>query len=246
MCECNRKHTGWKGWLSLPESRPPTPIGPWSDISHVVTEELSRSPVLPRPRISKIMRLPEGIANITELQMVCHHGTHVDAPRHFLNDGPSFEDIPVERLCGQGVVWKMDKAPLDRIEPEDFEKATPAMRPGDIVLVNTGWWRKINTDLYEEHPCLSSAAAQWLVEKRAKMVAVDFSTPDLTSHLRPKNFTFPVHHILLSHGVLVAEHMTNLDILSGKRVEVVFGALNIIDSDGGPARVLAREISAGH
>ncbi|MFA7669784.1 MAG: cyclase family protein [Burkholderiaceae bacterium] len=244
MCDCNRKFTGWKGWLNLPEAETPRPVGPWVDVSHVITEDLSRSPVLPRPRITQIMRLPENVANVTELQMVCHHGTHVDAPRHFLNDGPSFEDIPIDRLSGQGVVWKLDKAPLALIEPEDFENATPALQPGDIVLINTGWWHKINTKEYDDHPCLSDAAAQWLVDRQAKLIAVDFTTPDLTAHLRPKNFAYPVHHILLSHGVLVAEHMTNLDSLSGKRVEVVFGALNILDSDGGPARVLAREIAA--
>ncbi len=244
MCDCNAKHTGWKGWLDMPEPQLPKPVGQWVDISHIVTETLSRSPVLPQPRISKIMQLPGDIANVTEIQMVCHHGTHVDAPRHFLNDGPSFQDIPLDRLCGNGVVWKLDKEPLALIQPEDFDNARPHVQAGDIVLLNTGWWKHINTEHYEEHPCLSPAAAQWLVDNRVKLIGVDFSTPDLTSHLRPAGFDFPVHHILLSRGVLVAEHLTNLDSLSGKRVEIVFGALNVNDSDGGPARVVAREIES--
>ncbi len=242
MCDCNQRHFGWKGWLSLPEAEVPAPVGPWVDISHVITESLSRSPAFPQPKISHIMHLPEDIANVTEIHMVCHHGTHVDAPRHFLNDGPAFHEIPVERLCGPGVIWDIPKEPLALITPEDLENATPAIRPGDIVIINTGWWKLVNTEKYEEHPSLSPEAAQWLVDHQAKIVGVDFSTPDLTAHLRPADFEFPVHYTLLRRGVLVAEHMTNLDELSGHRVEIVFGALNVLESDGGPARVLARRI----
>jgi kynurenine formamidase len=71
---------------------------------------------------------------------------------------------------------------------------------------------------------------------------VDYSTPDLTAHRRPANFGFPVHHTLLGAGVLIAEHMTNLSGLAGRRAEVMFLAINIAGSDGAPARVVARPI----
>ena len=73
-----------------------------------------------------------------------------------------------------------------------------------------------------------------------KLLGVDFSTPDLTAHKRPSGFTWPVHQILLSQGVLVAEHLTNLGGLANQRVEAMFLAIPIAGSDGAPARVLAR------
>jgi len=69
---------------------------------------------------------------------------------------------------------------------------------------------------------------------------VDFITPDLAVNRRPPEFRWPVHHILLSQGVLIAENLTNLRALSGQRVEVMFLALNIEGADGAPARVVAR------
>jgi kynurenine formamidase len=36
--------------------------------------------------------------------MVVHTGTHVDAPCHFFSDGPSMEQVPLERWNGPGVV----------------------------------------------------------------------------------------------------------------------------------------------
>jgi kynurenine formamidase len=59
---------------------------------------------------------------------------------------------------------------------------------------------------------------------------------------RAADFNWPVHHILLSHGVLIAEHLTNLHALAGRRIEAMFLALNIQGADGAPARVVARPL----
>jgi kynurenine formamidase len=52
-----------------------------------------------------------------------------------------------------------------------------------------------------------------------------------------------VHNILLSRGILICENLRGNAALWGKRVEFVFNALNIVGSDGAPARVLAREVA---
>ena len=45
---------------------------------------------------------------------------------------------------------------------------------------------------------------------------------------------------LLSNGVLIAEHLTELTPLAGNRVEIMFLPINIAGCDGGPARAIAR------
>ncbi|MEJ8572376.1 cyclase family protein [Microbaculum marinum] len=243
MCEAPaRRLDEWRGWLDLPAPAPSSGTGPWLDLSHVITEDLSRVPLVPAPRIRQVQKKPEYIANVTEVQMVVHNGTHLDAPCHFIADAPAIDDIPLERLYGEGVIWKLDMPDHGVIEPEHLEAATPRMREGDIVYLDTGRGRHINTPAYEDHAHLSPEAAEWLVAHGAKIVGVDFSTPDLTAHLRPENFQFPVHHILLGRGVLIAEHMTNLEPLSGRRIETMFMAVNIGGSDGAPARVVARPV----
>jgi kynurenine formamidase len=59
---------------------------------------------------------------------------------------------------------------------------------------------------------------------------------------RAEGFGWPVHKILLSRGVLIAEHLTGLAPLSGRRVEIIIGALNVEGADGAPARILARPL----
>ena len=144
------------------------------------------------------------------------------------------------------MVWRIEKGPLELIEPSDFEAARPRVQPGDIVLLDTGWAQHVNTEYYEDHPSLSAAAAQWLVDHGVKLLGVDFSTPDLTIHKRPVDFDWPVHHILLAHGVLVAEHLTNLRSLANQRAEILFMALPLAGSDGAPARAVARPFTDGH
>jgi kynurenine formamidase len=243
MCDTAvTKVPGWKGWRALPAPRISGAGGTWIDLSHRLTEELSRIPSFPQPHIRQIRRIPEDRANVTEIHMVVHHGTHLDAPRHFIADGPAMDEIPIERLYGPGVVWRIDVPTAGVIDAADLERARPRMREGDIVLLDTGQARHVNTDRYEEHAALSGEAAQWLVEHGAKIVGVDFSTPDLAAHLRPPDFAFPVHYTLLSQGVLIAEHVNNLEALAGSRAEIMFLGLNIAGSDGAPVRAIARAV----
>ena len=97
MCEAETtKIPGWKGWLDLPTPKISGASGPWIDLSHRLTEELSRIPSFPQPHIRQISRIPEHRANVTEVHMVVHHGTHIDAPRHFIADGPTMDEVPLE------------------------------------------------------------------------------------------------------------------------------------------------------
>src|ERR1700682_200586 len=106
MCEASSpEHTGWRGWLDLPQMAVTAGSGPWLDLSHVLSHELPTVPFFPAPRFEQIMSQPKHPMNVTEMQMVVHLGTHVDAPRHFFSDGPAFHEIPLDRLHGPGVVW---------------------------------------------------------------------------------------------------------------------------------------------
>jgi arylformamidase len=237
---------GWKGWLDIPPLRFPDVErrgGDWKDLSHRLNDALPRVSFFPKPSFRQVMRIPEHPINVTEIQMVVHVGTHVDAPRHFYLDGPAFHEIPPERLFGAGVVLRIAARPHQVITAADLAACAVDVLPGDIVVLDTGWAQYFGQDKYEEHPALSTDAAQWLVDKRVKLLGVDFATPDLAVRLRKPGFNWPVHHILLARGVLVSEHLTNVSSLPAGRAEFVFSALNIEGSDGAPARVLGRALT---
>jgi kynurenine formamidase len=245
MCDSDRSKagTGWRGWMELPSARPCVPDGDWIDLSWPLSAAVPRIASFPPPRLERIASIPQRPLNITELQMVVHTGTHVDSPRHFYNDGPAFQDIPLARLMGAGVVWRMELALYGLIEAADLERMRPRLEPGDILAIDTGAAAKVGTPDYDRHASLSVEAADWLVRQRIKLVAVDTPTPDVALDRRPEGFIWPVHRVLLRDGVLIAEQVTNLDTLVGKRAEFMFLPLNIADCDGAPARVLARPLA---
>jgi kynurenine formamidase len=242
MCEaCEAPGTGWRGWRELPAVEPRGARGPWLDLSYPVSPEMPRAHIFPAARLHKFMTLPPDPINVTQFEMVVHTGTHVDAPRHFFNDAPAFDEIPLERLYGSGVVLHFDVEPGGVIDAGDLERGAPAVRPGDIVALHTGWAERFGTETYDVNPSISTEAAHWLVQRGVKLLACDFATPDLALPLRKPGFDWPVHRVLLSNGVLVCEHLRGHAALAGKRAEFVFGALSLAGADGAPARVLARQ-----
>ena len=236
---------GWRGWMPLPPPRVVSPAGPWIDLSHPFSPDMPRVPIFRPLHMERLKCLPADPLNVTAFSMVVHTGTHLDAPFHFYNDGPAFDAIPLERLHGGGVAWRLDLPPDSLIGPAHLEAARPLLQPGDILALDTGWSERVGTESYDRHPCLSEAAAEWLVARRPKLLACDFATPDLPVGRRPAGaFDYPVHRRLLRDGVLICEHLRSPRALAGGRAEFVFGALSLVGADGAPARVLARPVEA--
>ena len=245
MCDIHVSgRKGWLGWRELPVSPPAMPAGDWHDLSHRLCNDLPVPHVFPVPHFGRVMSMPKDRLNVTQIEMVCHVGTHVDAPLHLFMDGPGFDEIPQTMLHGQGVVWRLDVKPFDEITASMLAEMRPAVRPGDMVLLCTGWSNLFGTDQYMSNAALTVEAAEWLVEKGVKALGVVFATPDMALEKRPKDFDWPVHKVLLGQGTLVVENLTNVDALAGKRVEIVIGALRIAGADGSPARIFARLIDS--
>jgi kynurenine formamidase len=233
----------WHGWPPLPPSPAPAGTGPWCDLSHTLRPALSRVAGFPEARFERLYEMPRDPMNATTMAMVCHYGTHVDAPCHFIPGAPAVHEIPLDRLHGPGVVWRVDCAPGGAITAAQLARCTPALRPGDIVLLDTGWAERFGTPAYDDNPALAVDAAEWLVAQRTKLLGVDCVTPDLAVPRRPPGFDWPVHHVLLGHGVLIAENLCNLRPLAGRRIEAVFLGLAIEGSDGAPTRAVARAVA---
>jgi len=228
----------WPGWPAFS----PSGAGEWIDLSHPLNANVDRVAFFPVPRFERVMHLATDRVNVTEIQMVCHFGTHIDAPCHFIPAAPAMHEIPLERLYGPGVVWHLPTPPYGLIDRETLARRQPALRPGDILLLDTKSAEHFGTVRYTQNPSLSPEAAEWLVTRGIKLLGLDCLTPDLAVDRRAPDFDWPIHHILLGHGVLIAENLTNLRALAGHRVEVMCCALNIEGADGAPARVVARRV----
>jgi arylformamidase len=191
------------------------------------------------------------VSNIVE--MTVHAGTHIDSPHHFFRDMPGVEEIPLDAMIGEAIVMDLTfkGTPNARIVPADLERAEHALRaqditiePGAMLFLRTDWPRgHVTTDpkWWDESPCLTKAAAEWLVAKRPKVLGYDFAQEEkggdyakaeeiLTSGMR-------VHRTILPKVVYQIENLTNLHDIPSKVKVIALPAK--WKTESAPARVIA-------
>ena len=104
-----------------------------------------------------------------------HTGTHMCSPVYMFAYGDDMETLSTDHFFGNGCILDLrNKSNWDKITAEDL-KAAGKIREGDIVAINTGWHHKYSDSLeyFGQAPGLTQDAAEYLVSKKVKMVAVD-------------------------------------------------------------------------
>ena len=74
------------------------------DLSQPLNEQVQFWPYYPPFEVKYIKRKAEHGVNAQYIKTSNHMGTHLDAPRHFVTAGMTIDEIPVEWLCGPGVI----------------------------------------------------------------------------------------------------------------------------------------------
>jgi len=185
-----------------------------------------------------------------------HGGTHVDAPFHFFETGATLDEIPLDRLLGEGVVIDVTEACAeDRdylVSVSDFEsheREHGRIPDGAVVLLRTGFgkhWpdreRYLATDargpeaVAELHfPGLDPSAAAWLASERT-IGAIGLDTPSID---HGPSTRFESHVTLFRHGIPAIENVAALDRLPARGFSVIVAPMKIRGGTGGPARVIA-------
>ena len=198
---------------------------------------------LESPTLTPIWRHSiEGIS-IQRLGVATHHGTHMDAPLHFLLEGASVDLIPLSRCIGPGIVLDIPCDTPRVITVDDIEKASQdagGIRDGDRILIRTGWEERYATPEYTTWPYLDVEAVEWLMDNGISLLGTDTQGVDQPPQLRAKGvFRFPVHKRLLGAGIPVVEGLANLYQVAGRRLTVGLIPLLLVNGDGSPVRAFA-------
>lgn len=191
------------------------PAGRFIDLSHTIVEGMITYKGLPAPLICDFMSrqaskqfYDEGTSfQIGKIEMIANTGTYLDSPLHRFEGGQDVSDLALANLAGlETVVVRVEGMSGRAVDRGAF---LPMDVRGKAVLVHTGWARHWRTDQYfEGHPFLTEAAALYLKEQGAVLVGIDSLNIDDTS-----DGSRPVHTNLLGAGILIVEHLCNLDKL---------------------------------
>ena len=185
------------------------------DLSHTIFDGLITYKGLPAPVICDYLSRENSKAfyeegtefQIGKIEMVTNTGTYIDCPFHRFGNGDDLSQIALEQCAGlDGITINAENASAIGVE---FFEGKPIR--DKAVLVYTGWAKYWNTSQYfEGHPYLTAEAALYLKEAGARLVGIDSHNIDNTT-----GKSRPVHTTLLGAGILIVEHLCNLENLPG-------------------------------
>ena len=177
----------------------------------------------PVPKRESLSRMEAGdLYNLTAFSMCAHNGTHVDAPHHFIQEGNTVDQIPLEKTVGlcfvaewNGILGGEDaRRILNRAALAVRESARRILLKGDATV--------------------SAEAARMFVGGGVDLIGNESQT------VGPEDAPMEVHKILLRADVVLLEGIRLSDVPEG----VYFlnaAPLCLGGADGAPCRAILAE-----
>ncbi len=174
----------------------------------------------PAPERKVLYSMEKGdLYNLTELSMCAHNGTHIDAPFHFIKEGKTIDEMPLEAFIGmayvtehQGIVLGEDaEKMISKAKEQSTEAAKRILIKGDAEV--------------------SAEAAKVFASSKILLLGNESQT------VGPENAPMAVHQILLSADVVLLEGIRLAEVTEG--VYLLNAApLNLSGTDGSPCRAI--------
>jgi arylformamidase len=202
------------------------------DITLTISPEMIVWPGDPPVNVKRISSIDSGDnANVSQISMSCHTGTHVDAPDHFLNNGKTVENLSLDLLVGRAYVLHLPDVSLITASVLMDADIPPRTRRLLFKTRNSDFWAKGNKEFQTDFVGLSVDAAELLVDRNVKVVGIDYLS------IAPYKQGKPVHTILLDAGVVVIEGL-DLSRVSQGRYTLHCLPLKLGGVDGAPTRAI--------
>src|SRR5207253_9120097 len=203
-----------------------------TDISLAVYPGMTLYRGNPPVRIRPFLTLKKNGANVSEVCLGSHTGTHVDAPVHFFDGRAGVDRLPLERFIGPvfGAVLTLVRSGIDVPALEGARIPRGATR---VVFRtrNSRLWhpaRPFRTDFVYLEP----EAAGWLVDRGVQLVGTDY--------LSIEGFGIkgaPTHRRLLGAGVPILEGLDLFQVGAG-RYQLAAFPVRWRGADGAPVRAV--------
>jgi arylformamidase len=169
-------------------------------------------------------------ANVSSIAFGSHTGTHVDAAKHFFDDGQTVDRIPLEKLIGPAILIAF---------PEDVMEITSAhleqheLGAHTRVLLRT--WNSgllSQPDFEKAYTFLAPDGAQYLVDRGVELVGIDYLSIEQfhSGHHR-------THITLLEKDVVIVEGLDLSEPPPGE-YQLVCLPLRLANLDAAPARAI--------
>lgn len=158
-----------------------------------------------------------GVCNLTELTMCAHNGTHVDAPYHFIDEGKTIDEMPLDAFVGDCYVVH-HTGDVTREDAENILEKATANCAGKRILIGG-------------KATVTAEAAKVFANAKIKLIGNESQT------VGPENAPKEVHMILLSEEIVLLEGIVLKDVPEGNYL-LNAAPLNLGGCDGAPCRAI--------
>jgi arylformamidase len=201
------------------------------DISLPIANGGAVYPGNPEIRITAQQEIAKGgSSNVSALAFGSHTGTHVDAPKHFFDNGATVDTLSLDVLMGPAMLICVDDDVMavgaEQLKMHELKSHTR-------VLIKTRNSSFIRGDTFvKDYTYLAPDGAEYLVSLGVKLVGVDYFSVEQfhSGHHR-------THRALLERGVIIVEGL-DLSVPPGGPYELRVLPLRLAGLDGAPARAV--------
>ena len=166
--------------------------------------------------------------------------TYLETAAHMDPNRIKIDELPLERLFTEAVVLKIplgaDEHITSALIQTALQDAGQTLRPGDSLLIGTGWDAKWDDpDYLLNPPHFTGAAIDWIVEQGVGLLGCD--SPLWDGRRDPQNF-FPR---FFQSDILLLAPLVNLFAIQRPRVRLVTLPLKVAGVCAAPCRAVVTE-----
>lgn len=171
-------------------------------------------------------------ANVSRIDFGSHTGTHVDAPKHFFDDGAGVDALSLDILMGPCRLLAFSDAVTSIGEAElrahDLDGVTRVL----FKTRNSSWLASGSAEFHPDFTYVAPDGAEYLASLGVRLVGVDYLSVEQchSGHHR-------THRTLLERGIVIVEGLLLSEPPAGS-YELRCLPIKLAGLDGAPARAV--------
>ena len=170
----------------------------------------------PEPELYKLESMEDGeLYNLSAFSMCSHNGTHVDAPKHFLQNGKTIEQIDLDYFVGDCYVARCD-GEITKEVAEHIMDCAKNVNASERVLI-------------AGKAIVTESGAEVFANAKIKLLGNE------SQSVGPEEAPMAVHLILLRAGIVLLEGIV-LDKVEEGKYFLSAAPLNLKSCEGAPCR----------
>jgi kynurenine formamidase len=199
--------------------------------------------IIPEVKVETIATIRENEFFASKLTLCTIHGTYLEAGAHILENGKTLDRYRVADFIKPARLLRLPaQKPKALIDAPLLAAHAPRIRPGEALIVGTGWGRMWNKPGYVlECPNFTRAAIAWILKHEVSICGFDVPCIESSWSEDVLEEKGGLLGMLFRKNALLVAPLVNLEKIKSDKGMLYCLPLLIAGASGSPARVVFEE-----